>query len=189
MSCSGLNEIISDCTYSSAPGDGVIVGPRDGNDFRFYGFIAGPGIEVVQNPTFVGVRQQPNLTTLGKFVNMGNDIIVNGVVNYFPNLNATGPGQYDQIGNVIPVTTNYTISFLVSYVGQSIEVFLYDIATNVVLFSTRNEYTSTFDRRDSVLSVRNVNLVADQQIGIRIRIKSTNGQLLLSKSYLTISTA
>lgn len=188
MSEEPSNDIISDCTYSAAPADGVIVGPRNVNDFRFYGLIAGPGIEVTQTPTFVGLRQQPNLTTLGKFVNMGQDIAVSGTVNYFPTLDSSGPGQYDQIGDTIPISTDYTVSFNVSYIGTNIEVFLYDPTTNTVLFSATNSYLTTTNQRDTLSSSKKVFLQAGQQIAVRIRIVSTSGQLLLSKSYLTIST-
>jgi len=188
MSLNPSNEVISDCTYSAAPADGVIVGPRQGNDFRFYGLIEGPGIEITQNPTFVAIRQRSNLTPLGKFVNMGNDVAVSGTVNYFPTLNSSGLGQYDQIGDVIPITTVYTISFLVNYIGRRIQVVLYDPSTNAVLFTAENTYVSPFDRRDSLSSSRAVSLQSGQQIAVRIFIESTNGQLILSRSYLTIST-
>jgi hypothetical protein len=189
MSCSSYNEIISGCTYSSVAADGVIVGPRIGNEFRFYGLIEGPGIDITQTANVVGIRTAADREPIGKFVNMGPDVNVSGTVNYFPTLNASGLGQYDRIGNTIPITTIYTVSFLVNYIGTRIQVVLYDPSTNATLFSVENQFTNTLSRVSSVSSTRNVSLVAGQQVAVRILIESTNGQLLLSNSYLTISTA
>lgn len=189
MSCTSHNEIISGCTYSSVAADGVIVGPRVGNEFRFYGLIEGPGIDIIQTANIVGIRPAIGRTSLGKFVNMGQDVNVSGTVNYFPTLNSSGLGQYDQIGNTIPITTIYTVSVIVNYIGTRIQVVLYDPSTNAVLFTVENQITSTLSRRNSVSSTRNVSLTAGQQVAVRILIESTNGQLLLSNSYLTISTA
>lgn len=184
--CGGSNKVASGCTYSSTPADGVITATQDGNNFQFYGLIAGPGIQLTQSPTTIIITPTNGPSdVIGKFVNMGQDLVHAVPINYTVTFNSSGPGQYDQIGDTIPITTRYRVSWDVTYSGTQITTLLEDADTGVLLASASTSYISS-TKPDTISSSRKMLLNAGQRL--RFRITSTApGTLFLSKSYLTIS--
>lgn len=186
MSCNPSNNIATDCTYSNADptADASIVGTQNGNDFPFFGVIAGPGISVTQTPTTVQVDQLATTTSMGMFVNMGQDLTYGVPISYIVEFDASGPGQYDQLNSIVPVTGSVFVSWSVSYVSTNITVQLEDANTGVVLARSAMNFSSI--RPDTISSARDLDLVAGQQLRLRI-ISTSPGQLLLSRSYFTLS--
>lgn len=181
------NEVLSDCNYFTAsPGaHGTIVATRDVNNFQFYGFIEGPGIQINQAPTLVQLRKRSALTTLGKFVALGDqDINVGGYVSVTPTMGVYGPGQYDDM-SVTPINGSYILSLTVSYISTQIQVFVED-DNNVLLFAT--SFIPSFTTPCTLSTSKTIDLPANRDIRVRI-VCTGNGVLLLTKSYFTLSTA
>jgi len=186
------NEILADCDYYTADqnAEASIVAGRDGNNFRFYGITAGPGIQINQSPTLVQLRQAPTTTSLGKYVSLGAlDVNIGGNgTNYFPTMVVNGPGQYDEIGDVTPITGSYTVSISVAFSALlSIEISVFDLTANSQIM-----FTSLFGVLSSNISTLSASKTVDIPANHNIRVRiNTNGYgtLYLTKSYFTLSTA
>ncbi len=186
------NEVLADCDYYTADpnADASIVATRDVNNFRFYGMIAGPGIQINQAPTLVQLRQAPTITSIGKYVSLGtSDVNIGGNgTDYIPTLVVNGPGQYDEIGNVTPITGSYTASLSVSFSSlSSITIYVVDFTNNtqIMIGSLFNALSPNI----ATLSVsKTVDIPANHNVGVRINTVGF-GILYLARSYFTLSTA
>lgn len=178
------------CTYSNAATvfDATIVGTRNDNDFRFYGVTAEPGISLTQTATNVQISQIQQVP-MGLYMNLGQDVQYNNNINYIPQLDSSGFGQYNSLYTdviTIPTTGPYLVSWLVSHIGTSLNVF-FELEDGTLFAQSR--YKVPVDPRpNSVSSSRILDLVAGQQFRLRVSAYDA-GTLLLSKSYLTMSTA
>jgi hypothetical protein len=190
--CDASNELQSSSTYSNAAVvfDATIVGVRDVNDFRFYGLIAGPGISILETATTVTVIDEPTVGVIGMFMNMGADLVYGVPISYVPQLDSTGLGQYNNglyaAGIITPqVSGSHTLSWLVSFMSTNINVIVEYLDGTLIANSPYRFDDRT--RPTSVGSTRTLDLVGG--VPIRLRIVSTSpGTLLLSNSYITVST-
>jgi hypothetical protein len=184
---------IATSTYSNATNtfDGSIVAPRSGNDFRFFGLIAGPGIELIQTPTQVLIRQASIFTRSGMYMNLGQNITHTSPVDFYPDLFANLPGQFNDgyySDGVItfPSTNSYTISVSITHASDDITATLEDLqgiqyATGVKTYNSPNP--STF--RNSLSFSRTLDIPGGTQLRLRLTSQSS-GTILLSKSFITV---
>lgn len=188
MSCTSYLQARVGCTASNADpqADGLLVGPQIGNDFRFYGLIGGPGIEIGYTPETVQIGQRP-LAPVGRFGNMGADMTFSSPVNVVVDFDYSGLGQYNNFtDDIIPITTNYTVSWSVNYIADGITITLED--SGQVLARSQQSFVSPTPLINTLTSTRNMELSAGSRPVLRI-VTTTGGQLLLSTSYFTLASA
>ena len=107
---------------------------------------------------------------------------------YIPTLVVNSPGQYDEIGNVTPITGSYTASLSVSFSSlSSITIYVVDFTNNtqIMIGSLFNALSPNI----ATLSVsKTVDIPANHNVGVRINTVGF-GILYLARSYFTLSTA
>lgn len=187
--CDAIRSITS-ATYSNATDtfDASIVAPRQDNDFRFYGLIAGPGVSLVQTPTQVIIDQTATYVRSGMKMNMGSDFDYTLPINYYPELQSNLPGEYNDgyyaDGVIrIPTTGFYTISVCVSHISNDITAILEDI-DGLQYATGTNSFTGPAIYRNSLSYSRSLQLQGGTQLRLRL-ISQSSGTLLASKSYIT----
>lgn len=188
----------SGCTYSTATSvfDATIVGTRNVNDFRFFGLSEGPGIQLTQLANVVQIAQRPAESIRGLYMGMGDDFQYSSSLTYLPQLNSSGLGQYNHnlYDNGLitpPIDGPYIVSWLVSHIGTSLNVFLEDVNTSEIIASSRYLFTPDGPNvtlvPNSIGSSRILDLNTTQKLRLRITSAANGTQtLLLSKSNITI---
>ena len=183
--CNSADEILSSCTTSSLSSDASIIAGRSGNNFQFYGLIGGPGIQITENTNTIRIDEVTTATPFGKFVNMGQDLTHAGPISYNVITNSSGPGQYDLLGDFIPITGPIRVSYNVTYTGPLVAI---EFSINGQVVAKSATGYSLGIQQNTFGSSRVMMLNAGDQISLRIAAYGS-GTLFLSKSYLTISTA